>query len=63
MAERKQTLKEIEPISILAAGAGSIAGVALGTYMVKKQCEKLYPDDLEKQKKCRNSPAWKRKDL
>ncbi len=46
-----------------AAAIGSVAGAVIGMGGVYFQCKKLYPDDKEKQKKCRKSPIWKRKGL
>jgi bis(5'-nucleosidyl)-tetraphosphatase len=43
--------------------AGGIAGALTGAWLVKKQCQKLYPNDLEKQSKCRKSKLSDRKNL
>lgn len=56
-------LNEIAGTTIAAVAVGGIAGAYIGTAMVKKQCKKLYPDDLDKFNKCVKSPIWKRKKL
>ena len=39
----------------MAAGGavGAVAALAVTPYFLKKKCAKLYPNDTEKQKKCR----------
>jgi len=58
-----QYIDESAVVTIAAMTAGGIAGAYVGTAIVKKQCKKLYPDDMDKRNKCVKSPIWKRKKL
>lgn len=57
----KQEGKLTEDTSLAKGAAYFSGGVAAGATFNYLQCKKLYPNDPEKQKKCRKAPIWKRK--